>query len=99
MKLWLDDEREPELGWIWARSVDQAQTFVVNRMYLGIVWEELSLDHDLGEFGGPGREGKDFLAWMCEMGVWPKVKPKVHTANPYEAMMMRQTIERYFPKG
>lgn len=94
----MDDERQPEFGWIWARSVAQAKTFVENRQFLGLEWEECSLDHDLGEYGGPGLEGHDFLRWMCETNTWPKVKPEVHTANTYERQMMQQTIDRYFPE-
>lgn len=97
LRLWLDDERQPPLGWIWARSVAQAKTFIENNHFLGIEWEALSLDHDLGDFGGPGQEGHDFLNWMCETNNWPHQKPVVHTSNPYERDMMRRTIERFFP--
>jgi len=97
LNLWLDDERQPPYGWCWAKSVAQAKTFVENTRFLGLEWNECSLDHDLGQFGEPGREGHDFLRWMCETGYWPNKKPVVHTSNAYEVSMMRQTIDRFFP--
>lgn len=99
LRLWLDDERHSPYGWTWARTVEQAQTFVENSRFLGLEWIECSLDHDLGKYGGPGKEGHDFLRWMCETSNWPTQRPVVHTSNAYERGMMEQTIERYFPGG
>jgi hypothetical protein len=41
--------------------------------------------------------GYDLCLWMAEHGIWPPVKPTVHSANPVGRDRMRGVIERYFP--
>lgn len=41
--------------------------------------------------------GYDFCLWMAEKGVWPTVKPVVHSANPVGRDRMRGVIDRYYP--
>jgi hypothetical protein len=43
------------------------------------------------------RNGYDLVKWMAEYDVWPKLKPRVHSANPAGAANMISTIERYWP--
>jgi hypothetical protein len=38
--------------------------------------------------------GYDVVCWMEEHGIWPKTKPRVHSANPVGAARMRQAIDR-----
>ena len=45
MKVWLDDLRVAPQGWVWAKTVSEAQNLLQN----GNV-EEMSLDHDLGAY-------------------------------------------------
>jgi hypothetical protein len=40
--------------------------------------------------------GYDLVKWMAEHDVWPRHKPRVHSANPAGAANMRATIERYW---
>lgn len=100
MKLWVDDvRREPE-GWIWARTIQSAKLWIIwYDEFLPGQFEECSLDHDMG--AGNGNEGHDLLRWMCEFNYWPNKKPVIHSSNPYEVNMMRQTIDRYWtpPRG
>lgn len=42
------------------------------------------------------RTGYDLVKWMAEHVVWPRLKPRVHSANPAGAANMRATIERYW---
>jgi hypothetical protein len=72
-KLWLDDERPAPVGYLHAKSTDQALAMVVE---LGAP-EFMSLDHDLG--------GNDtamvFVRKLSEILNAPP-KYQVHSANP-----------------
>lgn len=88
MKLWVDDVRPAPPGWTWARTLDEAQGYLVRG---GV--EEASLDHDLG-FEEP--DGSALVRWMAMTGHWPKAKPTVHSLNPVGRAYMLGVIERYF---
>jgi hypothetical protein len=40
--------------------------------------------------------GYDLVVWMADTGLWPKQKPKVHSANPVGRLRMQGVIERYW---
>ncbi len=42
------------------------------------------------------RNGYDLVKWMMEFGVWPAMKPRVHSANPVGRAAMVQAIERHW---
>lgn len=107
MNVYLDDVRQPPIGWVLVRTLAEAKLILSS----GHV-ERLSLDHDLGwceqcsldtrvlgyatvigscEHVGTGY---DLVCWMEETGNWPLQKPTVHSANPVGAARMRQAIER-----
>jgi len=88
VKLWVDDLRPAPPGWKHARSVDEAQAFLVT----GLV-EEASLDHDLGF---EQADGSTLVRWMAATGHWPKKAPAVHSMNPVGRACMQGVIERYF---
>lgn len=48
MKLWLDDWRLAPPGWWWAKDYGDAVRLVREAQTIGEVWEDASLDHDLG---------------------------------------------------
>lgn len=89
MKLWLDDIRPAPEGWTWVKTADLAKVHLANGLVV-----EASLDHDLG----PGATGYDLCKWMAETGHWPKLRPRVHSANPVGREAMEWTIYRYFPE-
>ncbi|MBI5544590.1 MAG: hypothetical protein HY901_11920 [Deltaproteobacteria bacterium] len=90
MKLWLDDVRPAPPGWVQARTIEEAQRWLVT----GEV-EEASLDHDLGV---EQPDGRALVRWMAQTGHWPKHRPVVHSMNPVGRMYMEGVIERYFGK-
>jgi len=97
MKLWLDDIREPPIGWTWAKTAEEAKWYLKSGQV-----EEASLDHDLDWQATVGLDkleetGYDLVKWMCETGNWPKKKPEVHSMNPVGRENMIKTIDRYFP--
>ena len=96
MKLWLDDVRTPPDGWIWAKSVSRAQLLCYSH-----VFEEMSLDHDLGDYSSEGGDGIAFVDWLCEAGqsvpsLWPKVI-FIHSGNPVGRDNMLRAIDKFGP--
>lgn len=109
MNLYLDDVRQPYVGWTLARTLDEAKAALAS----GEV-EHASLDHDLGwcdqclmdtavhgyaEVVGSCEHvgtGYDLVCWMEATGHWPKERPRVHSANPVGAARMRQVISRHY---
>lgn len=62
MNLWLDDMRPAPIGWIWVKTVEEAQ----ERLRTGEV-EQASLDHDLGACEACLR-GRTPEQWLEETG-------------------------------
>lgn len=106
VRLYLDDVRNPPNDgggpWTVVRTIDDAKALLLT----GDV-EEASLDHDLGQCDacrsdlGPDHcphvgTGYDLVKWMAEHDVWPRVKPRCHSANPVGRAAMVQMIERYW---
>lgn len=101
MKVWLDDERPAPVGWICARTVREAIRLLATEQV-----EEMSLDHDLGDFDDFGHErtGYDVLLWIEECATHrgrrvPRLH--VHTSNPPARKRMEvaiRTIERLFDR-
>jgi hypothetical protein len=89
MKLWLDDQRPPPKGWIWAKTVPVA----IELMNTGQV-VEASLDHDLGEGNA---EGYALCLWMAEHDIWPTEGIAIHSANAPGADRITGVIKRYGP--
>jgi hypothetical protein len=79
IKVYLDDERLPPVGWVRAKTSQTA----INLLSLGIV-EEISLDHDLGDEEICGN-GYKVLLWIEEQIMTNEsYNPpiiKIHTAN------------------
>lgn len=78
VNIWLDDLRLPPDGWLWAKTADECNDFLLQ--FAGSV-EILSLDHDLGddEVFGTGYSVCKFLMHRDEL--FPR-KIYLHTANP-----------------
>ena len=93
MKLWLDDIRPAPEGWVWAVSVDKAIYFITSSN----LFEEASLDHDLGDYANEGGNGVQLTDWMAEKNIWPENKIRVHSANPVGVKTMLATIDTYGP--
>jgi len=88
MKVYLDDERKPNEGWILVTRPCDA----ISLLETGLV-EEISLDHDLGENNG---DGYDVLLWIEREMVMNGRKPPlihVHTANPPARDRMIKAVE------
>ena len=92
MKIWLDDLRPAPDGWIHAHSVNEFKAFIKTQ---GIP-EEVSLDHDLGDFSHDGGDGWKATLWLCEKEIWPE-RVVVHSANAVGRSRMLADMEYYGP--
>lgn len=90
--LWVDDLRNPPLGWAWAKTSAEAIGMLSRRR-----WDRMSLDHDLG-----GEDtARRVVLWLCEQDnpdAWP-VEVFVHTQNPVGEQWLRGMVGRYAPHG
>ncbi len=88
MRLWVDDERVPPDGWIWAKTSAAALKLLGGVEPI----EAMSLDHDLG--------GEDttrpIVLYLAEFGGWP-TQVFVHTANPVGRQWLEGMVARYGP--
>lgn len=88
-RLWVDDEREAPDGWLWARSVREAQKLIQDRH-----WDVISLDHDLGG----GSDTRVIVMMMCENpDMWPD-EVLVHSMNPVGRRWLEKMVQRYKPE-
>jgi len=92
MKLFLDDERTAPPGpeWVTVRNASDA-IFLLGNIY----FEEVSLDHDLGNDGvGTGYDvicALEILAQQEPFFVPPIIK--IHTANPSARVKMELALQ------
>lgn len=102
MKLWHDDIRPAPEGWVWARTNEEAQEYLLT----GEV-TEISMDHDLGYHdvvlpdnpdelaevmflkGQSEQNGEELAVWMCQEEIFPS-KITIHSWNPDGARRMAQ---------
>lgn len=95
MKLWLDDVRPvPDSTWTLFHSVKNLVEFLQAVVVEEI--EEISLDHDLGDYADQGGDGYYAVLWMAEHNQWPKTFT-VHSANEVGARRMLGVADRYGP--
>jgi hypothetical protein len=105
IRLFLDDVRNPPDDgggpWTVCRTLAEAKALLLRGV------DEASLDHDMGRCDacrsdlGPNNcehvgTGYDLVKRMAEHDVWPRLKPRAHSANPTGSMFMRQMIERHW---
>lgn len=96
--LWVDDIRNPppSLDCDIARTYNQAIELLNSHCY-----EEIYLDHDLGDFSGPEgaeRSGYNVLLHIVEMKMEGKCVPSIYhilTANPVGRAKFQGIIARY----
>jgi hypothetical protein len=97
MKLWIDDVRPAPEGYIWAKSVLNAQWHIMNyeatykatgdKKYK---IELVDTDHDAGDFGPP--DYIKLLDWLEETG--RNYSIRIHSMNPVGVENMRRIIRK-----
>ena len=92
IKVWLDDERVPQDGWVWTHTSDET----IDLLRTGEV-TVLSLDYNLGRDERSGT-GNDVLIWIeLQMATADFVPPgviEVHTRNSSARVKMEQAIKQ-----
>lgn len=106
MKLWIDDVRPAPEGYVWCKSVGEAQGKIkyieyFNKRYRiftsdGIKEEDeielIDIDHDAGDFACDGGDYIRLLDWLEETG--RNYPIRIHSANPVGVANMRRIIQR-----
>jgi hypothetical protein len=90
IKIWVDDIRYPPEGWLWCPDSASAIGLLETAKRIGIVIEEMSLDHDLGG----DDTSRPIVLWCCENDWWP-VEVRCHSSNPPGREWIEKMIERY----
>ena len=94
LQLWLDDIRPAPAGYVWVKSVNQAQRFILGAENLGEDILELNLDHDLGDYAYDGGDAIKLMLWLAETERFYPVE--LHTMNPVGRENMQALIDRYW---
>ena len=95
MKLWVDDVRQAPVGYLWAKSVNDAKDFIIMSeasMSGFAACEIIDIDHDAGEYASQGGDYINLLNWLEETG--RNYPIHIHSANPVGVQNMRRIIER-----
>lgn len=90
MKLWIDDIRPAPQGYMWIVNTAEAIKMIL-AFHNDI--EEISLDHDAGEYVAYGGDYIKILDKMEEKGI-NNISIHLHTANPVGRENMRRIIKK-----
>ena len=101
MKLWIDDVRPAPEGYVWCKSVWEAQSTInyaewfckayPNTKHKSSI-ELIDIDHDAGDYASDGGDYIRLLDWFEETG--RNYPIRIHSANPVGVANMRRIIER-----
>lgn len=96
MKLWIDDLRPAPAGYIWVKSVFEAQQEIEriehNNWPYGDAIEIIDIDHDAGDYVNQGGDYIRLLDWFEETG--RNYLIHIHSQNVVGVANMRAIIER-----
>ena len=96
MKLWIDDLRPAPVGWVWAKTSQEAIDIFTRSSYVKYENNRIdvvSFDHDLGGSDTSRR----VVLFLCEYPeLWPETC-RVHSANPVGVEWLTGMIGRYGP--
>ena len=90
MKLWIDDIREPPIGYTWCKTVNEAIFEILNSRFCLI--ELIDIDHDAGEYARYGGDYIKLLDWLEENNY--SIPIHIHSMNPVGVQNMRAIIQR-----
>ena len=100
MKLWLDDLREiPKDYTHHAHSVNEAKKLICCAEEVGEIIEQISLDHDLGDYFEDGGDGICLLDWLVERQTFypivfhTAIKPTPSIAKQQQTVNMEEMTQ------
>lgn len=95
MYLWIDDVRPAPDGWLWVKSVKDAQAAIM--FYERNMADDsitISLDHDAGDYYSQGGDYIKVLDWLEENGIVDTgYSFHFHSRNPVGVQNMRAIIQ------
>ena len=100
MKLWVDDVRPAPNGYVWYKSVNEAQKAIFNYEIMYAVSgckefykiELIDIDHDAGDYASEGGDYIKLLDWLEETG--RNYPIRIHSMNPVGRENMRRIIQK-----
>ena len=92
MKLWVDDVRPAPDGYIWIKSVNDAE-WTIEAIERGPnTLKIIDIDHDAGDYAWDGGDYIKLLDWLEETGRSYPIR--IHSMNPVGVANMRAIIQR-----
>ena len=100
MKLWVDDVRPAPNGYVWYKSVNEAQKaiFGFEIMYAKSGYKEIykieliDIDHDAGDYASEGGDYIKLLDWLEATG--RNYPIRIHSMNPVGRENMQRIIRK-----
>ena len=97
-KIWVDDIRPAPEGYKWVKTVDLCKDLlhwhkIPRRDNTILLIDEISLDHDAGDYVKYGGDYIKILDYMEELGI-NDISINLHTANPVGRENMRRIIQK-----
>lgn len=90
MKLWVDDLRPAPVGYVWAKSVFEAQLQIEMHEEVRANFLLIDIDHDAGDYASQGGDYIRLLDWLEETG--RNYPIRIHSQNPVGVQNMRAII-------
>ncbi len=92
-KLWVDDEREAPLDWMWAKTIDGAIALLERSRV-----EHLSLDYSL--IKTDGRTTDEIMYWLQDHpDRWPSESIVCHSDSSSAQDLIERMIKDFAPEG
>ena len=92
-KLWIDDVRKPPEGYMWIKTVRDAQAWIEMCDAFGDECiDVIDIDHDAGVFASQGGDYIKLLDWL--EGTGRSIPIHIHSMNPVGIENMRRIIQR-----
>lgn len=92
-KLWIDDVRKPPEGYLWIKTVRDAQAWIeMCDSFDDECIDVIDIDHDAGAFASQGGDYIKLLDWL--EGTGRSIPIHIHSMNPVGIENMRRIIQR-----
>ena len=95
VKIYVDDERQVPHGFYGTKSVNETIALIEEIEKNGGTIEEISLDHDLGDYAKDGGDAIKILDYLVEHEKFYPIT--IHTANNVGRQNMERMIRRFWP--